>query len=110
MAPVFIRAPDGLHLTLLGEILLPLAEEVERAVAGIRDLATGQQARVRLAMPSGFTRLFTASLARLRSSYPKLTLELLTGARQVDLERGEADLAIRSGPVPEQGPGRAAAR
>ena len=102
-APVFIRAPDGLHLTLLGASLLPLAEEVEHAVARIQELTSSGQARVRLAMPSGFTKLFTANLSRLRSSFPGLTLELLSGAKPVDLEKGEADLAIRSGPVPEQG-------
>ena len=40
-----------------------------------------------------------AELTRLREAHPQLTLELLTGSRPVDLERGEADLAIRSGPI-----------
>jgi DNA-binding transcriptional LysR family regulator len=102
-APVVIRAPDGLHLTPLGESLVPLAEQVERAVANVQGRASQQPARVRLAMPTGFTKLFSANLARLRASYPQLTLELSSGSRQVDLEKGEADLAIRSGPVLEQG-------
>jgi len=53
-------------------------------------------------MPTGFTAMFTAHLARLRAAQPQLTLELLTGARPVDLKRGEADLAIRSGPVDQE--------
>ena len=101
-APLVIRAPDGLHLTPLGASLLPLAEEMERAALGIHGRATQQQARVRLAMPTGFTKLFTANLARLRADYPRLTLELVTGAKVVDLKRGEADLAIRSGPILDQ--------
>ena len=101
-APLVIRAPDGLHLTPLGKSLVPLAEEMERAALSIHGRATHRQARVRLAMPTGFTKLFTANLARLRAAYPRLTLELLTSAKAVDLKRGEADLAIRSGPIPDQ--------
>ena len=50
-------------------------------------------------MPSGFSALFTPGLARLREAHPKLALELISGARLVDLRKGEADLALRSGPV-----------
>jgi DNA-binding transcriptional LysR family regulator len=95
--PLFVRAPDGLHLTPLGTTLLPLVEDVERAVLSVH--GSTQPARVRLAMPTGFTRLFSANVARLREAHPQLTLELVTGARAVDLKRGEADLAIRSGPI-----------
>ena len=98
-APLVIRAPDGLHLTPLGAGLLPLAEDVERAVLALHGRATQRPLRVRLAMPTGFTALFSAELARLRAAHPQLTLELLTGAQRVDLQRGEADLAIRSGPI-----------
>ncbi|HUG26635.1 LysR family transcriptional regulator [Piscinibacter sp.] len=98
-APLVIRGPDGLHPTPLGESLLPLAEQVERAVLAFHDRATQQPSRVRLALPTGFTKLFTAELARLRSDHPQLSLDLLSGARPADLRKGEADLAIRSGPV-----------
>jgi DNA-binding transcriptional LysR family regulator len=98
-APLVIRAPDGLHLTPLGASMLPLAQEVERAVLALHCQATQRPSRVRLAMPTGFTALFSAELGRLRAAHPQLTLELLTGARPVDLQRGEADLAIRSGAV-----------
>ena len=98
-APLVIRAPDGLHLTPLGESLLPLVEAVDRPVLAVHGRASQRAARVRLAMPTGFTALFSAELQRLRDAHPQLTLELLTGSRPVDLERGEADLAIRSGPI-----------
>ena len=101
-APLVVRGYDGLHLTPLGATLVPVVEEVERAVLRVHGLATRRQARVRLAMPTGFTRLFTARLAQLRAEYPQLTLELLTGAKVVDLKRGEADLAVRIGPVTDQ--------
>jgi DNA-binding transcriptional LysR family regulator len=101
-APLVTRAPDGLHLTPLGASLVPLVEDVERAVLAAYGHASQQQARVRLAMPTGFTRLFSSNLERLRAAHPQLTLELLTGSKPVDLKRGEADLAIRSGPIVDE--------
>jgi len=98
-APLVIRAPDGLHLTPLGASLVPLVEEVDRAVSAVQGQVFRGPARVRLAMPTGFTALFSENLGRLRRTHPRLALELLTGAKPVDLRRGEADLAIRSGPV-----------
>jgi DNA-binding transcriptional LysR family regulator len=98
-APVVLRGPEGLRLTPYGEKLTPLVEDVERAVSAVRDLAASQKGRVRLAVPSGFTRLFTGGLAQLCLDNPGLSLELVSGSRPVDLKRGEADLAIRSGPV-----------
>jgi len=101
-AALVIRAPDGLHLTPLGESLVPLVENIERAVSTAYGHASQRQARVRVAMPTGFTRLFSANLGPLRSTHPQLILEFLTGAAPVDLKRGQADLAIRSGPVADQ--------
>ena len=101
-APVVLRAPDGLHLTPLGESLMPLAEDVERGVLTLYGRATQRMARVRLATPTGFTKLLSENLGRLRAAYPQLTLEFLTGAVVVDLKKGGADLAVRSGPVSDQ--------
>jgi DNA-binding transcriptional LysR family regulator len=101
-APVVLRGPDGLQTTPLGERLIPLAAEVERAVSAVSDLAAAHRGRVRLAMPSGFTSLFTAGLAQLCAHHPGLSLELVSGSRPVDLKKGEADLAIRSGPVTDK--------
>jgi DNA-binding transcriptional LysR family regulator len=98
-APLFFRRPDGLALAPLGERLVPMAEQVERAIMALRDQAAAQRSRVRLAMPSGTTALFTAALPRLRAAHPEITLELMSGSRPVDLSKGEADLALRLGPV-----------
>jgi DNA-binding transcriptional LysR family regulator len=97
-APVMHRGPDGLQLTPLGERILPLAEDVERSVRAICEVAAQKQAWVRLAVPSGFTQLFTAKIGQLREEHPELSLELVSGSRPVDLKKGEADLALRSGP------------
>jgi DNA-binding transcriptional LysR family regulator len=98
-APLVLRGPDGLTLTALGEELAPLAEEVERAVLAACELVESRRERVRLAVPSGFTGFFAERIAQLRAERPRLIVEILSGARAVDLRRGEADLAIRIGPV-----------
>jgi DNA-binding transcriptional LysR family regulator len=98
-AALVLRSPDGLELTPLGERVLPLVENIERAVRELQEAARSQKARVRLAVPSGFTRYFSAALGELRAAHPEIELELLSGSRPVDLKKGEADLALRSGPV-----------
>jgi DNA-binding transcriptional LysR family regulator len=101
-APLVLRNQDGLELTPLGQRLVPLAAEVERAVRAVKDAVTSQNVRVRLAMPSGFPALFMGALDRLYKDNPGLSLEILSGSHPVDLARGEADLAIRSGPIDDQ--------
>ena len=98
-AAIVLRNPDGIQLTTLGRRLLPLAEQVERAIAEVHALASAETARVRLAVPSGMTQLLAPGLARLRARHPDVALEILSGSRVVDLKRGEADLAIRVGAV-----------
>ena len=101
-APLVLRGPDGLRLTPLGERVVPLAREVERVVASVRELVSSQRTRVRLAVPTGFTKLFTDRLGALREKHPELSLELVSGARPVDLAKSEADLAIRIGTVRDE--------
>jgi DNA-binding transcriptional LysR family regulator len=101
-APLMLRGPEGLTLTPLGQAALPLVEQVEHAVDAVRELVSARRARVRLAVPSGFTALFTARVAELQREHPKLSLELVSGARPVDLKKGEADLAVRVGAIADK--------
>lgn len=96
---VVLRNPDGLELTALGRELLPLADQAARAVRAVSSLAGAPATRVRLAVPSGMSQLFATGLVELRAREPGLVLELISGSRAVDLSRGEADLALRVGPV-----------
>jgi DNA-binding transcriptional LysR family regulator len=98
-ASLMLRGPEGLRLTVLGEKAAPLVADVERSVQRLLELIASEKTRVRLALPSGMTRYFTAGISKLCQDNPGLSLELVSGARPVDLMRGEADLAIRSGPV-----------
>lgn len=101
-APLVLRGPEGLKLTPLGEAVVPLVEEVERAVGRVRERASARRARVRLAVPSGFTTLFSSHVAELQREHPKLSLELVSGAHPVDLKKGEADLAVRVGAIADK--------
>jgi DNA-binding transcriptional LysR family regulator len=97
--PLMLRGADGLQLTRLGARLAPQLEELERSVKRIRELAQSEATRVRLAVPSGFTRYFTADLPQLVRDHPGLALEIVSGASVADLKNGEADLALRSSPL-----------
>lgn len=81
---------------------MPLVEDAHRAVRALCDLVATERARVRIAVPTGFTQFFAEGLARLRQSLPRLSLEILSGSRPVDLKKGEADLAVRVGPITDK--------
>src|SRR6476660_6490118 len=48
-APLFVRQPDGLLLTPLGQSVLSRVEDVERNVAGLQALVDSRNQQVRLA-------------------------------------------------------------
>jgi DNA-binding transcriptional LysR family regulator len=101
-APLFLRGPEGLSLTPLGEKLLPLVLDVERGVVAVCELAQSRRTRVRLALPSGFVAFFAQDLARFGQQHPELTLETVSSGQLLDLQRGEADLALRIGPIDDE--------
>jgi DNA-binding transcriptional LysR family regulator len=100
--PLLTRGPDGLALTDIGQKLVPLLEDMERAALAARELATSQKTRVRLATPSGFSRYIHRHLPGFQAANPGITIELLSSSRPVDLKKSEADLALRTGPVGDQ--------
>ena len=98
-APLVIRRSDGLQLTPLGASVAALTEDVARAVGAVQELVATHRSRVRVAVPTGVSRLIAPHLARLRSEHPEITIELLSASGVVDLAKGEADLAVRVGPI-----------
>ncbi|HEX6239551.1 MAG TPA: LysR family transcriptional regulator, partial [Polyangiales bacterium] len=98
-APLLLRGPDGLRLTALGDQVTPLVADLERAVNALRAVVAAHTSRVRLAVPSGFAPLFALPLAQLGTEHPGLSVELVSGAHAADLRRGEADVAVRTGPI-----------
>ena len=100
--PLFLRGPEGLTLTPMGEQLLPLAQKAGRDILALLDFVASRRNRVRLALPSGFVALFADDLTRLAQEHPDLTLETVSSGQLADLQRGDADLALRIGPIQHQ--------
>lgn len=93
------RRPAGLELTPLGRRVLRLATQMDGLSRAIADLAIAERTSVRLVVPTGFTTLLTPELETLQREQPRVALEIVSGGRRVDLRKGEADLAIRIGPI-----------
>ncbi|MEO1202057.1 MAG: LysR family transcriptional regulator, partial [Pseudomonadota bacterium] len=102
---VFDRTPEGYVLTPVGERMVELAQQADTAVQTIERELAGQDLE-----PTGIVRLTTApNLARtivpvagraLRKSHPGIVVETLVGDSDYDLNRREADIALRATPRP----------
>jgi DNA-binding transcriptional LysR family regulator len=100
-ARLFERTRRGLIATRMAEQMLPAAEEIEASHARLQRAASALEAlpegKVRVSVAPGMADTFIApALGRLRARYPRISLELETSIRAVDLTRHEADLALRS--------------
>jgi DNA-binding transcriptional LysR family regulator len=97
------RHPTGYRLTELGSLVVSHAERVEAAVLSFeRHLAAVDERPagvVRVTCPEALgARLMRSRLIeKFNSRYPALRVELLINNKQLDLAKGEADIAIRRG-------------
>jgi len=98
-----VRHPAGYRLTELGEELRPCAEEVERAVQlfeqRLADSTHDRVGVVRVACPEPLVFLLrkTPLLDRFHARHPGLRIEFVMSDQYIDLAKGEADVALRSG-------------
>jgi DNA-binding transcriptional LysR family regulator len=104
---LFVRRPSGYALTPRGAAILPLAEAVEAAVRRIEHAIAAETRRlageVRLTtVESAATAWIIPALKRLRRDHPDIAVEIVTTDANLDLSRGEADVAIRFGARPTQ--------
>ena len=98
---LFERGQTGSRLTEAGQAMIPDAENVERAAIRFANQAAGQMRGV-----SGALRLTTneliantlviPALVEFRKLHPDVQVDLVITDRTLDLENGEADLAIRT--------------
>lgn len=97
------RHPTGYRLTEMGEQLLPRFAEVEQSVEAVRRAIVSVQhelsGTVRLTCPEPIVSRVVASgfVDRFHDRYPNLKLDFVISDRYVDLSKGEADVAFRSG-------------
>ena len=104
---LFTHQASGYSLTARGEALLPLAEAVELEVDRFGHAVGAEMRRI-----SGRVRLTTVESAAnswvipalrvLSERYPDIEVEVIATDANLDLARGEADIAIRFGPMPDQ--------
>lgn len=101
--PLAERHPTGYRLTAFGEELLPHAMGVEERILAleqvVRSSARELTGVVRVTCPEPIVYRLSQSqlLERFRARHPGLRVEFLMSDRYLDLGKGEADVALRSG-------------
>lgn len=97
--PLFSRHQSGYRLTDDGEALLGRAEALEYAGTALAEQARLQEevsGKVKLATSDNLASYFVIpSMSTLLERYPALQLDVVTGIQSVNLQRRDADLAIR---------------
>lgn len=103
---IFSRSDDGWMLTDAGRDLLEYAREVQRSVDFVAQYASGLEpgavaGTVRITAAEGFGTVFVVpAVARVQREHPDLTVELVTGARELGLQANSFDIAITPGRRP----------
>jgi DNA-binding transcriptional LysR family regulator len=101
--PLVQRHPTGYRLTEFGQALLPYAESVAKAVAALEQQLESAQLeavgiiRVTCPEPLVYRITQTTLLDRFHARYPRLRVEFVMSDKYLDLMKGEADVALRSG-------------
>jgi DNA-binding transcriptional LysR family regulator len=97
------RSPSGYRLTAYGQQLLPHAQRVEQDILALhgflRSSARELNGVIRLTCPEPIVARITKSplLEHLKARHPGLQVEFVMSDHYVDLNKGEADVALRSG-------------
>jgi DNA-binding transcriptional LysR family regulator len=106
------RHTTGYRLTEFGEQLLPFAERIGAAVTDFERQVTGAAGDVsgviRVTCPEPIVFRMTQSklIERFHARHPTLRVEFVTSDRYLDLTKGEADVAFRSGDTDDELVGR----
>lgn len=104
------RQAAGYRLTDFGEELRLYAEHVEASIKELEryvgDGARDWSGVIRVTCPEPIVHRMTALIDRFHSRYPKLRVEFVMSDRYLDLSKGEADVAFRSGDTDDELVGR----
>lgn len=101
--PLVRRLPTGYRLTAFGERLLPDAQRVEEAALALQQRVEAFRRElagvVRVTCPEPLVLLMAEAgvLDRFHESYPEIDVQFVMSERYLDLEGGEADVALRAG-------------
>ena len=106
-AQLFERRAQGYALTEVGASMLPRAEAVESEVLGLERVVVGSDALPRgtvvVTAPESMLPLLTPTLVGFRDAHENISLDVRLGDRFFELDRREADVAIRPGHEPPDG-------
>ncbi len=104
------RHATGYRLTEFGEDLRPFAERVESSIHEIeRHVSDGtrdQSGLIRVTCPEPIVQRLAPVIERFHARYPNLRVEFVMSDRYLDLSKGEADVAFRSGDTDDELVGR----
>jgi DNA-binding transcriptional LysR family regulator len=106
------RHTTGYRLTEFGEELLPYAERIETAVTDFERRVTDTErdltGLIRVTCPEPIVYRMTQSklIDRFHARHPRLQVEFVSSDRYLDLSKGEADVAFRSGDTDDELVGR----
>ena len=106
------RHSTGYRLTEFGESLLPIAMQVESSIHDLERRVTGATRdvsgllRVTCPEPIVYKLMQSGFIDRFHARYPRLRIELVTSDRYLDLAKGDADVALRSGDTDDDLVGR----
>ncbi len=101
--PLVTRSPSGYRLTELGREMVAHGERVEQAALAFEQHLAGATREVagvlRVACPEPIVYRITRSalLERFKAKHPRLRVEFVMSDKYIDLAKGEADVALRSG-------------
>jgi DNA-binding transcriptional LysR family regulator len=104
------RTASGYRLTDLGLELLPYAERIESMVGDferhVGDIGRDRGGIIRVTCPEPIVQRMTPLIERFHARHPNLRVEFVMSDRYLDLCKGEADVAFRSGDTDDELIGR----
>lgn len=102
---VFLRDAKGYQLTEVGEDLLRVAKLTEEQFSDFATRSKGQQGELQgefiLTSLESLSELLMPAVKMFSHQYPKIRIRWLTSSELMKLEYGQAHVAIRSGPKPQ---------
>lgn len=104
------RTSNGYRLTAFGNQLLPYAERVEGAVLDLERQVDGgdhdSAGVIRVTCPEPIVNRMKPLIERFNARHPEFRVEFVMSERYLDLAKGEADVAFRSGDTDDELVGR----
>jgi DNA-binding transcriptional LysR family regulator len=106
--PLVKRHPAGYRLTEFGEEMLPHAERVEQAALAFEQqqatIERGEVGVIRVTCPEPIMYRLSQSpiLDRFHAQHPGLRVEFVMSDKYLDLSKGDADVALRSGDTEDE--------